>query len=61
VCVGGVVKQFDKHVLQRRLDWHDQCQLLLQLLEAVNPDAAIKSLPGRIKKCIEANGHHFEK
>ena len=58
---GGVVKQFDKQVLQRRLDWQDHCQLLLQLLEAVNPDAAIKSLPGGIKKCIEANGHHFEK
>lgn len=61
----GLVKQsWEKYCFkgnQRgRLSWKQQCQLLVEMLEAVGPTPAIAALPSRIDKCIAAGGSHFE-
>ena len=62
----GTVKQaFEKRCFSGRqrgqLSWEQQCQILIDLLEAVNPDSTIAALPSRIQKCIAARGGHFER
>ena len=57
---GPVKRAWEKTVWQEQLGWTAQCQLLIQLLKEYDCDAAIASLPGRIHKCIEAQGWHFE-
>ena len=57
---GPVKRAWEKQVWADRLGWDAQCQLLIQLLEACNPTAAIKALPSRIEQCIESKGWHFE-
>lgn len=37
-----------------------QCTRLVELLSQANVDSFIMSLPGRIAKCLESGGQHFE-
>lgn len=62
----GTVKQaFEKRCFTGRqsgqMSWEQQCQTLIDMLEAVNPDTTIAALPSRIQKCIAARGGHFER
>lgn len=57
---GPVKRAWEKDVWAGKLSWKAQWQLLVEFLEKYNADAAIASLPGRIQKCIEAEGWHFE-
>lgn len=57
---GPVKRAWEKQVWADRLSWDAQCQLLIRLVEAYNPTAAIKALPSRIEQCIQAKGWHFE-
>lgn len=56
------VKHAWQRVVQRdRPGWEEQKSLLVRLLKEFNADAAIKQLPSRIQKCIDAKGCWFEK
>lgn len=48
-------------VQRDKLKWGEQKQLLVQLLQGYNANAAIMQLPSRIQKCIASQGKHFEK
>lgn len=62
---GTVKTAFEKRCFSGRqsgqLSWEEQCQILIEMLEAVNPDFTIAALPGRIQQCIAAGGGHFER
>ena len=57
---GAVKREWRRIVLMERLDWEAQCSLLIQLLQNADASAAIKAFPSRIRKCLEAEGGHFE-
>lgn len=57
---GPVKRAWEKVVWVERLSWKAQVDLLIDLLEQHDCDAAIASLPDRIQKCIDSNGWHFE-
>ncbi len=46
---------------REQLSWEQQCQLLIQMLEQVDPSPHIAALPSRISRCIAAGGGHFER
>ena len=48
-------------VQRDKLKWGEQKQLLVQLLQGYNANAAIMQLPSRTQKCIASQGKHFEK
>ena len=58
---GAIKREWSKRVFREQLDWESQCSLLIELLQATDASAAIRALPGRIQKCIDANGSRFEK
>ena len=62
---GTVKTAFEKRCFSGRqsgqLSWEQQCQILIEMLEAVNPDSTIAALPDRIQRCIAAGGGHFER
>lgn len=45
----------------QRPSWDRACQLLIQMMEAIDPTPHITALPGRIKRCIAAEGGHCER
>ena len=49
-----------REVQAARLGWDAQCTRLVELLSQANVDSFIMSLPGRIAKCLESGGQHFE-
>ncbi len=57
---GPVQKKLDKAIEEGRMTWDQQCSFLEDALKAAKVDAAIKQLPRRIARCIEAKGGHFE-
>jgi len=57
---GPVKRAWEKVVWAQKLSWKPQVDLLIDLLEKHNCDAAIAAMPDRIQKCIDAEGWHFE-
>lgn len=62
---GEVKKAWDQLCFSGRqthqLSWDQQCRLLVRMLESVDPTPHISGLPGRIERCIQAGGSHFER
>jgi hypothetical protein len=57
---GSVKKEWKRQVWQQRLNWEQQCWLLIAKLQEYDPSSAIAALPSRIQRCIAAHGWHFE-
>ena len=57
---GNVKREWERQVWQERLNWDQQCQLAIQLLQDFDASATIAALPYRIQQCIAAHGWHFE-
>ena len=56
----GVKNKWRRAVEKGQLNWRQQCQELVKIIQETNPDPYIKALPSRIARCITAGGAHFE-
>ena len=57
----NVKRAWQRVVRRDRPGWEEQKSLFVRLLNEFNVDAAVKQMPSRIRKCIEAKGRWFEK
>ena len=57
---GNVKREWERQVWQQRLNWDQQCQLAIRLLQRFDASATIAALPYRMQHCIAAHGWHFE-